>query len=332
MNNLQEKYNKAQTGVRKSRRQLLERKEAEFVILNRFKLPDSFEEFIHTVQNVDTSNGTTLSKEEFQKEQIKNSDKVFHLLVETNVRKKMETFIYGTGKPILLISGLGINATIWYEQFKAFSSKYTMIGVNYPGHGLSEMVDNVTPQGISDILVDVLHKIDEDEPFNLIGGSFGGLISQYVAYRYPNKVISLSIVGSFYKLPKQDLKYNSIMGYIYKDIDNLTGRSESTISSYKKNVDDCICLGPGNFLYYLEQAFPKMNSYDFLPEIKVPTFIVAGSRETLVEPEESEIMNNRIKNSQLLIMKDSAHFPMLSDFEELNKAWNDFLNKNNSHI
>ena len=65
-----------------------------------------------------------------------------------------------------------------------------------------------------------------------------------------------------------------------------------------------------------------------LPNIKVPTLIVAGGEDGVRTPADAEFIERRIKGSQLLVIDDAGHLMNMEQPELFNHAMLDFLNRN----
>ena len=73
------------------------------------------------------------------------------------------------------------------------------------------------------------------------------------------------------------------------------------------------------------EAVMGFNAYDRLPEIKVPTLVIAGTADRLIPVENSRILASRIPNAELVILENMGHGFTGEAPEEANKAVLDFL-------
>ena len=75
------------------------------------------------------------------------------------------------------------------------------------------------------------------------------------------------------------------------------------------------------------QALMVSNTYERLPEIRIPTLIIHGDADRLCPVENSRILASRIPNSETIILKGKGHgFPFEIPME-VNQAVLDFLGK-----
>jgi len=71
-------------------------------------------------------------------------------------------------------------------------------------------------------------------------------------------------------------------------------------------------------------------SFDFkdkLPSIRVPTLIVTGDEDYVVNPQNSYIMNQSIPNSKLIILRGAGHLAIIERAEDYNKVVLNFINE-----
>ncbi len=69
----------------------------------------------------------------------------------------------------------------------------------------------------------------------------------------------------------------------------------------------------------------RHNVDDRIREIKSPTLIIVGEEDILIPLKYSKILNEKIEDSGLVVMKDCGHVPPLEKPEEFNKIVMDFL-------
>ena len=56
--------------------------------------------------------------------------------------KKMMYYVYGTGKPVVLIHGFGEDHSIWHNQIAYFKNQYQLIIPDLPGSGALTFLKN----------------------------------------------------------------------------------------------------------------------------------------------------------------------------------------------
>ncbi|SDY96824.1 alpha/beta fold hydrolase [Citreimonas salinaria] len=89
----------------------------------------------------------------------------------------------GTGKPLLLLHGLGGNIASWGDLIDALATTNAVIAVDLPGHGASPVTpDAGTFRGIADAIADFIHA-EEIVGIDCVGHSVGGRVALEMARR-----------------------------------------------------------------------------------------------------------------------------------------------------
>ncbi len=106
--------------------------------------------------------------------------------------------ISGSGPPVVLLHGVGLNQSIWAGQVKALESDFQVITYDLLGHGRSAAARANAP--LAD-WVDQLNSVVRDlalEKFALVGFSFGGLIAQAYAAQHSRLIDRLVLMSTVY--------------------------------------------------------------------------------------------------------------------------------------
>lgn len=127
-----------------------------------------------------------------------------------------------------------------------------------------------------------------NEPLDLCGLSLGGILALNYAIENPQKVNSLILIGSQYKMPKTLLYFQNI-------VFQLMPKSTFRQTGFQKN----------DFI----QLCKSMMNLDFtgsIQEVHCPTLIVCGSRDSANKKAALELANF-IKNAELKIIEGAGH-------------------------
>jgi 3-oxoadipate enol-lactonase len=99
----------------------------------------------------------------------------------------------GTGQPVVLIHGLGLDAAMWDPQWQALQQEFRAIRYDIRGFGNSTAP--TAPYSHCDDLLGLLDFLDA-RPAHVIGLSMGGRIALRFALEQPNAVSSLTLIDS----------------------------------------------------------------------------------------------------------------------------------------
>jgi pimeloyl-ACP methyl ester carboxylesterase len=116
----------------------------------------------------------------------------------------------GKGTPVVLLHSALSSKLQWYKLMRSMSNDYTMIALDLYGYGDSPLPGNKDPFTLSDEITWVLSLLEGlipvDEPFHLVGHSYGGAVSLRFAYQSPGRVRSLTLFEpvAFHVLPEYE--------------------------------------------------------------------------------------------------------------------------------
>ena len=245
----------------------------------------------------------------------------------------------GKGEPVVLVHGFSASSDNWNRMAGRLTKKYRVIAPDLPGWGQSTRIDSASyaypPQ------VERLHEFVGALGlcrFHLIGHSMGGFISSTYAARYPEEVITLSLMAPHGVTEPQasELALSVAAG------DNwLVARS---VPEFERLLSKVFAKRPylprSVFKLFAEHAirssakssriFADMQSNDppleaRLPLIKAPTLIIWGEQDRVLHVSGSEVFRQGIKNSEILVLPGVGHMPLIESARECAKAWMAFV-------
>jgi 3-oxoadipate enol-lactonase len=253
--------------------------------------------------------------------------------------------IHGEGEALVLIMGYGGNSQWWYMDIPVFSNEYRVIAFDNRGTGRSDKPDiPYTMEMMAGDVAGLLEAIGIDAA-HVYGVSMGGMIAQEFALLYPEKVISLVLGctlsgGSNAIIPDADAMK---VLFNMERMQRLTPEEATkevlpflfTQEFCDKNTKliDALIAGMTEYVTplqtYVRQGEAIMNhdTYDRLPQLKIPTLIIAGNADRLVPVENSKLLASRIPNAELFILENMGHGFNIEAAEEAHKIVLDFLRR-----
>jgi pimeloyl-ACP methyl ester carboxylesterase len=90
----------------------------------------------------------------------------------------------GEGPCVVLLHGFAEDSMVWKEQFDALEG-FKLIAPDLPGSGGSEMTDDMTMEGLSDTVYELLRQLEVAE-CTVIGHSMGGYVTLAFAEKTPS--------------------------------------------------------------------------------------------------------------------------------------------------
>lgn len=226
--------------------------------------------------------------------------------------------IDGTGETLLFIHGLSDNLLYWEILADNLKDDYQVLRVDLRGHGDSELGnDEITIDTYVNDVHDLLGELNIDK-VHLIGFSLGGAVALGFTVRYPQNVDSLMLMSSFYKADEHvknicsqfDNALNDSFENFYDLIlpmvlcPNVIGDNLEELDMLKE-----LALQNANVEAYVKavRACSNFNVEDGLSKINAPTVILAGKFDEIFPLEIQRELQNKIKNSKLIILDDAKH-------------------------
>lgn len=238
-------------------------------------------------------------------------------------------------KTILFLYGFGANI-LMADQFAPVLSKfgYTVLTIDYPGHGHSPRINNISLKLIAKLLKELLKYLNEDRII-LTGYSFGGILALQFYKEYFNKIDKIILIHSSYYFKKSLYKkiiFNAfeLMFKKYYDftINYIAIPILRDFYFTKKQIQDARYTAMKNDKQSVIDMFKiiiNKNMKDVLSIIGCPSLIIGSFVDILVSSSTSKKMYKIIKNCKLKIFKLYGHYSIMSKPEEVSKVIDDFI-------
>lgn len=214
----------------------------------------------------------------------------------------------GKGEPFILLHGNGENGNYFNNQIEYFSNEYRMIAVDTRGHGKSPRgVEPFTIEQFAKDLNELMLELKISKAI-ILGFSDGANIAMKFALKYPNKIKALILNGGNLNTKGVKRKIQIPIEIGYKITKIFAEKSKEA----KRNME----------LLGLMVNEPNINT-DELCSIKIPTLIIAGTRDMIKKVHTEEIAKN-IPNAKLSIVEGN-HFIANKESKKFNKEIEKFL-------
>lgn len=252
--------------------------------------------------------------------------KMLHFTLQTPTCNKMEVVIVGRGKPLLMIPGYGLTAPQFLYQIEEWSDRYQMIIVHSPGFGLSEGSGDLSFPGIVQAYIEVLDELGFERPVHVMGASWGGMVGQWLAKLHPERVASLTLIGSpIFSAddPNDDISRKDRLKIDFERI--------QAVDSYELLINSEFANPWGtNYAKIFEGA--GFSTREILADIKRPTFVVAGSEDMVVDPADARYLHAMIPHSEFFEVPGAGHAPNVTHFQQFNEQVSQFIDRHESII
>lgn len=227
-----------------------------------------------------------------------------------------------------------------------------LVFIDHRGCGRSKKTkqkDYTLENNIEDI--EALRKHLGLEKISILGGSYGGMVAQGYAIRYPQHIdkLILSATAPSYRCieeAKINVRKNGTVKQIKacEDLWNGTFKNHNhvtkffglmeTMYSTKANKQKKSAYSKSKTIWSheaLNEGFSGfLRKFDFIPQlkkIKCPTLILGGDKDWICSPNQSRTLAKHIKKSQLKIFKNCGHAVAVDAHKEYIKMIKKFLIK-----
>ncbi|MGB8646230.1 MAG: alpha/beta hydrolase [Anaerolineae bacterium] len=245
----------------------------------------------------------------------------------------------GAGHPLVLIGGLAYGAWQWQWLVPELSPYYQVITFDNRGADGSDKPEGpyTTPMMAADTigLLDGLGL----QRAHVMGISLGGFIVQHVAIERPDLVDKLILAATNYggpnAIPPRPEVLKVMMDRSGDPIELLKrGFALATASGY---IDRHPEMGEELLRYRLTNPVPPPqyqaqvmagaghNTEARVGEIKAPTLILFGAEDNVVNPENAELLRQKIPNSQVTILPGVGHMSVIEDPKRVAQTIREFL-------
>lgn len=245
----------------------------------------------------------------------------------------------GRGDHVILVHGFGGDKLNWHSFAKQLTGQYHVIALDLPGFGESTRLPEASygyPQQVERLHA-FIQKLNLSK-IHLAGNSMGGAICGIYAARHPEEVASLTLIDTagvvepqkseFARLLRQGV--NPLVVKEPEDYDRLLAFVAHTPQDIPEPfktwlAQDAVARGPFNAQIFL-QILEHFNLLEReLENIKVPVLMIWGDSDRVIDPSCVQVLEQKIKDTRTVIIKDCGHMPMTEKPEETARAFLDFL-------
>jgi pimeloyl-ACP methyl ester carboxylesterase len=240
----------------------------------------------------------------------------------------------GQGPDVLLIAGLGDPAEAWEAQLAGLADRWRLTAFDNRGAGRSPLPAAGEPFTVATMADDAaaLLRALEVPAAHVLGFSGGSAIAQELALRHRDLVRSLVLVGTWARsdsytrtmtgvwrwllevAPSERAALEAFFLWIYTPRAHADGTVERFIA------ETLAFPHPQSIEAFQRQldAFMTHDTLDRLPEIGVPTLVLAGELDIATPPRLGRLVAERIPGAQFTVLPGAAHQPFHESPEEFN--------------
>lgn len=280
---------------------------------------------------------------------------------------KLWTVSFGNGEPLFFIAGGPGNAHYYLRSFDSLSTNNNLVYFDAFGRGKSDTAKEVKEYSLQRDIEDLegLRKAMGFSSINILGHSYGGLVAQGYAIKYPEHVSHLILANTFHSYlmwQENDDNSNHEIKTNYPEVweDLMKVREQGAVSSdpIHQEIYSRVPYGflyaynPENFRRSVKKPYPNSNNtklyyqmvgkdgdfivgndignFDFrkqLKNLKMPILIYGGRFDRVAVPYMMVKFKEYCPQAEFVMLEKSGHNPQVEEPQALFKLIREFLSK-----
>jgi pimeloyl-ACP methyl ester carboxylesterase len=263
----------------------------------------------------------------------------------------------GEGPSVVLLDGIGCDGFVWKYLKPYLAQTHRVLHWHYRGHGRSGLPAD--PARIDVVahardMVDLLDAREIDEAL-VLGHSMGTQVALEAYRRAPERFRGLGLFCGSYGKVTSTFRNSDVlrqvlpavidvvgrrlglaralwgriptglafhMARLSKEIDGLAMREED----FRAYMEHVASMDPQLFLAMLREA-GEHTAEDLLPDVRVPTLVVAAERDTFTPPMLAEHLARTIPGAELVVLEGASHAAPIEQPENLERHLAAFLRR-----
>jgi poly(3-hydroxyoctanoate) depolymerase len=250
---------------------------------------------------------------------------------------RLRVRVQGSGRPLLLIMGIGGNIEMWQPLVDELSD-FETIAFDAPGMGESEIPRwPLSMSRLARITAGVVHTLGFPR-VDVLGVSYGGAIAQELAYRHRPVVRRLVLAATTFGVGSLPGKPRALAllstPYRYYSRSHLKaiaprlygGRIARQPELLERDAYARLGHAPSwrGYAWQLA-AIAGWSSLPFLRRIRVPTLVLTGDDDPIIRVWNGRILAGLIPGAQLRVMRGSGHLFLIDEAVESARLIRRFL-------
>jgi pimeloyl-[acyl-carrier protein] methyl ester esterase len=258
-------------------------------------------------------------------------------------KSQVYTESLGSGQQVIFLHGWGMHSGLFRPVVDELKQYFNVLLVDLPGHGDSQRYDGFNN---IDRLTDYLYEHLADQLADQViicGWSTGSLVAQNLAIRFPELIDKLVLITGTPCFEKKSGWPSGVDSSVLEAFKNdLLTNFNKTLSRFlalqfmhsegqKENLRmarELVFARPVPDKEMLTAGLQLLKSTDLrsrVAEIKCPTLIMNGERDSLIPTRAARFLAEKIKLGRTIIFKSAGHAPFLSHGCQFNQYLKQFL-------
>jgi 3-oxoadipate enol-lactonase len=237
---------------------------------------------------------------------------------------------------IVLSHALGCDLSMWDSLANQLAADCCVISYDHRGHGGSD-----APEGLysiaemADDAARLLRELDSG-PVVWIGLSMGGMVGQELALRHPSLLAALLLANTTSGYPQAAREMwqqrietvraqgveaiaDAVMGRYFHD--RFRAEHSATVARFRQRL---VSTGADGYIGCCH-AVGNVDTSARLPQITVPTLVIAGELDQGTPLAMSQTLAEKIPQASLMVLKDASHLSAIEQPQAFARAVTQFM-------
>jgi pimeloyl-ACP methyl ester carboxylesterase len=241
----------------------------------------------------------------------------------------------GAGEPVVLLHGFGASAYSWRKVIPALAERYRVVAIDLNGFGYTERprdLASYTREGQGRLVLDVLDAL-RIERAHIVGHSYGGGITLWLAARHPERFLSMVLVDSSAPTYANDRRSYaaSLKPLTALFLRSIVLRPSTVRRGLLRSFHDPSLVTPELVQAYFDRiriegvidayyglTVPVRGPAETvdLAKIAVPALVVWGADDRAIPMQDGRRETAKLPHSRFVVLPDTGHIAMEEKPEE----------------
>ncbi len=244
-------------------------------------------------------------------------------------------------RTVLMLHGNAESGLAWYAWVPRLARRYRVVRPDMRGFGRSSPMPRDYPWTLDRLIEDFCGLIDHlgVQRFHLVGAKIGGTIARAFAARRPDRVITLTVVGTppplragaAERVPElvRDFETQGVEYWARQNMGSRLG------SAFPPEGFEWWCQFMGRTAVSTQIGFMgTIACADIradLPNIACPTLVITTEESGLASVDETRAWQQQIKDSELLVLPGNSYHVAATHADQAAQATLDFIARRGEH-
>lgn len=260
-------------------------------------------------------------------------------------QKKIFYRTVGDGPIVVLLHGVPFDGSLWKNQFDAFPD-YKLIIPDLPGSGRSEMIEDMSMEGMAECVKDIIvhesaslfFKSGQPHSVIVIGHSMGGYITLALAEKHPELLNGIGLFHSTAYADTEERKEGrkkTITSIREKGVGEWTKASVPNLFSadtkkenqlmVEEQISEACNFSSETIVTYQMAMMQRRDRTEVLKNATVPVFFILGKYDNVVSLKDGLEQCSLADLNYFHILESSGHVGMQEEPIETNTILSNYL-------